>query len=132
MALDKQDDFDYDSGERKPRKLKKVQPDAKAKAEAKAAKEKPQSNDAPIGDASSTKLRLFVARIERLEEEKAALMADIKEVYAEAKSFGFDTKVLRKVIAQRKKDQAEVDEQQALFDLYWGAVEGYLEMEREA
>ncbi len=75
-----------------------------------------------IGGASREKLRQFVARIERLEEEKASLAADIKEVYAEAKSFAFDTKVLRKVISIRKQDRNEREEQEALLDLYLGVV----------
>jgi len=52
-------------------------------------------------------LRAIVTRIERLEEEKAALAADLREVYAEAKGNGFDTKVLRKIISLRKRDYAE-------------------------
>lgn len=75
-----------------------------------------------IGGASREKLRQFVARIERLEEEKSSLAADIKEVYAEAKSFGFDTKVLRKVISVRKQDRHEREEQEALLELYLGVV----------
>ena len=75
-----------------------------------------------IGAAAREQLKQFVARIERLEEEKASLMADIKEVYAEAKSFGYDTKVLRKVISLRKQDRNEREEQEALLELYLGAV----------
>jgi len=75
-----------------------------------------------IGGAAREQLKQFVARIERLEEEKAALAADIKEVYAEAKSFGYDTKVLRKVISLRKQDRHEREEQEALLELYLGAV----------
>ena len=75
-----------------------------------------------IGTAAREQLKQFVARIERLEEEKASLMADIKEVYAEAKSFGYDTKVLRKVISLRKQDRHEREEQEALLELYLGAV----------
>ncbi|MDF1847340.1 MAG: DUF2312 domain-containing protein [Parvibaculaceae bacterium] len=67
-------------------------------------------------------LRSFVERIERLEEEKAALAADIKEVYAEAKGNGFDTKVLRKVISLRKKDTAERQEEEAMLELYLHAL----------
>ncbi|MBG54083.1 MAG: DUF2312 domain-containing protein [Alphaproteobacteria bacterium] len=67
-------------------------------------------------------LRSFVERIERLEEEKAALSADIKEVYAEAKGNGFDTKVLRKVISIRKKDDAERQEEEAMLELYLHAL----------
>ncbi|PWR19459.1 DUF2312 domain-containing protein [Zavarzinia aquatilis] len=67
-------------------------------------------------------LRQFVARIERLEEEKAALAADIKEVYAEAKGNGFDTKVLRTVIRLRKIDKAERQEMDAILELYLEAL----------
>jgi len=67
-------------------------------------------------------LRSFIERIERLEEEKAALSADIKEVYAEAKGNGFDTKVMRKVISLRKKDTAERQEEEAMLELYLHAL----------
>jgi uncharacterized protein (UPF0335 family) len=68
------------------------------------------------------RLRAFVQRIERLEEEKAAMAADIREIYAEAKGDGFDTKVLRQVIKLRKLDKAEVQEQEALLELYLSAL----------
>ena len=71
-----------------------------------------------MGGATREKLRQFVARIERLEAEKAELAADIREVYAEVKAFGFDTKVLRKLISLRKQDADERAEQEALLDLY--------------
>ena len=67
-------------------------------------------------------LRAFVERIERMEEEKKAVAEDIKEIYAEAKGNGFDTKVLRKLIAIRKMDHAERLEQEALLDLYLVAL----------
>ena len=67
-------------------------------------------------------LRAFIERIERLEEEKAAIAGDIKEVYAEAKGNGFDTKVLRKIVSIRKKDQSERMEQEALLELYMSAL----------
>ncbi len=67
-------------------------------------------------------LRSIVERIERLEEEKAALAADIKEVYAEAKGNGFDTKILRKVVRLRKVDTAERQEEEALMDVYMAAL----------
>ena len=76
-----------------------------------------------MGEATREKLKQFIARIERLEAEKTELMADIREVYAEAKTFGFDTKILRKTIATRKMDRAEREEQEALLELYLGAVE---------
>lgn len=67
-------------------------------------------------------LRAFVERIERMEEEKAAIAADIKEIYAEAKGTGFDTKVLRKIVAIRKQDANERMEQEALLELYMAAL----------
>ncbi len=69
-------------------------------------------------------LRSIIERIERLEEEKKAIGDDIKDVYGEAKSNGFDTKVLRQVVRIRKLDQAERQEQEALLDLYLGALGG--------
>jgi uncharacterized protein (UPF0335 family) len=67
-------------------------------------------------------LKTIVQRIERLEEEKKTLMEDIKEVYAEAKANGYDVKVLRKVIAIRKRDLRERREEEAVLDLYLQAV----------
>ena len=67
-------------------------------------------------------LRSFVERIERLEEEKAALSADIREIYSEAKGTGFDTKVMRQVIRLRKLDRADRQEQEAILDLYLTAL----------
>lgn len=67
-------------------------------------------------------LRSFVERIERLNEEQAAIAADIKEVYAEAKGNGFDTKALRKLISLRKKDTAERQEEDAMIELYMHAM----------
>jgi uncharacterized protein (UPF0335 family) len=69
-------------------------------------------------------LRSFVDRIERMEEERAALTADIREIYSEAKGTGFDTKILRLVIRCRKLDKSDFQEQQSIFDLYWGALHG--------
>ena len=67
-------------------------------------------------------LRSFIERIERLEEERAALSADIKEVYSEAKGTGFDTKAMRAVIRLRKLDSADRQEQEAILDLYLSAL----------
>jgi uncharacterized protein (UPF0335 family) len=67
-------------------------------------------------------LRSFIERIERLEEEKAALSADIREVYSEAKGTGFDTKIMRQVVRMRKLDTAERQEQEAVLDLYLSAL----------
>jgi uncharacterized protein (UPF0335 family) len=67
-------------------------------------------------------IRSIVERIERLEEEKKTIAGDIKEVYAEAKANGFDTKILRKVISIRKKDRHEREEEEAVLDLYMQAL----------
>lgn len=68
------------------------------------------------------KLRQLVVKIERLEEEKKELSDDIKEVYAEAKALGFDTKAVRRVIRERKREAAEREEEQLVFDTYWNAA----------
>ena len=67
-------------------------------------------------------LRAIVERIERLEEEKGEVAEQIKEVFAEAKANGFDTKIIRKVISLRKKDAEERQEEEALLDLYLAAL----------
>lgn len=67
-------------------------------------------------------LRAFIERIERMESEKSEIAADIKSIYAEAKGNGFDTKILRKIVAIRKQDANERMEQDALLDLYMGAL----------
>ena len=74
------------------------------------------------GGVAQAQLRAIVERIERLEEEIKAIGDDIKEVYAEAKGNGFDTKVLRQVIRLRKQDRAERLEQEAILDLYMHAL----------
>jgi len=84
----------------------------------------PADQSEALGGAAREQIKAFVARIERLEEDKANLMADLKEVYAEAKSMGFDTKILRKVISLRKIDRRERQEADALLELYLGTVEG--------
>lgn len=76
-----------------------------------------------MGQATREKLRQFIARIERLEAEKAELAADIREVYAEVKTFGFDNKVLRKVVSLRKLEAHERAEQEALLDMYMEAID---------
>jgi len=67
-------------------------------------------------------LKALVERIERLEEEKAALAADIREVYAEAKGHGFDAKIIRQVVRIRRLDKADRQEQEAVLDLYLSAL----------
>ncbi|MCA9340414.1 MAG: DUF2312 domain-containing protein [Candidatus Saccharibacteria bacterium] len=80
-------------------------------------------------------LRQLIERIERLEEEKAGIGADIREVYAEAKGHGFDPKIMRKIIAIRKKDAADVEEENMLIDVYkaaLGMIPGFEEICDEA
>lgn len=70
----------------------------------------------------SNQLRTIVERIERLEEEKKTIADDVKEIYAEAKGNGYDTKIIRKLVALRKRDANEVAEEEAILDLYKQAV----------
>lgn len=76
----------------------------------------------PASEIAGDRLRSFIERIERLEEEKAALSADIREVFAEAKGNGFDTKIMRQIIKLRKLEQADRREQEELLDLYKKAI----------
>ena len=78
---------------------------------------------AEVGGIAAERLRSFIERIERLEEEKAALAADIREVYAEAKSTGFDVKTMRQVIRLRKMDRDDRQAQEHLLDLYKRALD---------
>jgi uncharacterized protein (UPF0335 family) len=74
------------------------------------------------GGIAADRLRSIVDRIERLEEERKALGSDIKDIYAEAKSAGFDVKVLRQLIRIRKQEPAEVEEQETMLDVYRRAL----------
>jgi uncharacterized protein (UPF0335 family) len=74
--------------------------------------------------AAQSRLKSFIERIERLEEDKAAIAGDLKEVFAEAKGEGFDTKILRKVVRLRKQDKVKRQEEEALIDLYLSAIGG--------
>ena len=80
-----------------------------------------------VGGVAGDQLRSYIERIERLEEEKKATADDIKEVFAEAKGNGFDTKIMRQVVRLRKMDRAEFQEQEAMLDIYMhalGMIEG--------
>ena len=84
-------------------------------------------NDAPgpghnTGGIAADRLRSIVDCIERLEEERKAIGSDIKDIYTEAKSTGFDVKVLRKLIQIRRQEAAEVEEQETLLDVYRHAM----------
>lgn len=78
---------------------------------------------ATTGNIAAEKLKSFVERIERLEAEKTELAGDIREVYAEAKGNGFDTKIMRQVIRLRKMEVADRREQDELLDLYRRALD---------
>lgn len=71
---------------------------------------------------AANQLRAFIERVERLEEEKKAIADDIREVYAEMKGTGFDTKAVRAIINLRKQDQAERQEHESIVDLYKSAL----------
>jgi uncharacterized protein (UPF0335 family) len=79
-------------------------------------------HETEVGGIAADRLRSIIERVERLEEERKALANDIKDVFTEAKSAGFDVKVVRQIIAIRKQDAADVEEQEALRDLYRQAL----------
>lgn len=78
--------------------------------------------DVEAGGIAADALKSFIERIERLEEEKKALADDIKDIYAEAKSTGFDVKIMRQIIRLRKLDENDRQEQEALLDVYTHAL----------
>lgn len=89
--------------------------------------EKKTMSDFTMADAATTgvaaeELKQFVERIERLEEEKAGIAGDIKEVFAELKGRGFDSKAVRQILRIRKKDHAERQEEEAILELYMQAL----------
>ena len=75
-----------------------------------------------VGGVAGDQLRSYIERIEKLEEEKAALAVDVREVFAEAKANGFETKTMRQVIKLRKMDHSERDEAEHMLDLYKRAL----------
>lgn len=75
-----------------------------------------------LGGNAQTQLRSIVERVERLEEDKAGVMGDLKEVYGEAKGNGLDVKIIRKVVRLRKQDRAKRAEEEAILDLYMSAI----------
>jgi uncharacterized protein (UPF0335 family) len=75
-----------------------------------------------ISSAGAGQIKAIIERIERLEEEKRQIAADIKDVYAEAKANGFDTKILRKVVTLRRQDADERREQEAILETYLNAL----------
>lgn len=75
-----------------------------------------------VGGIAAEQLRAIIDRIERLTEEKVALLEDIKDVYNEAGSNGFDKKILKKIVALRARDRNEVDEENSLLEVYCRAL----------
>ncbi len=82
-----------------------------------------EENSNDVGGIAADRLRSLIERIERLEEEKAAIGSDIRDVYAEAKSAGFDVKIMRAIIKLRKMNAADRDEQEYLLDVYKKALD---------
>lgn len=75
-----------------------------------------------VGGIDSTRLNSLIERIERLEEEKKGISSDIRDIYAEAKSVGFDVKIMKAIIKLRKMNQADRDEQEFLLETYRKAL----------
>lgn len=87
--------------------------------------EKQDSGDAGtanVGGVSGERLKSFIERIERLEEEKSAIADDIKDVYSEAKATGFEPKIMRKIVSLRKMDTEKRREENELIDIYKSAI----------
>ena len=83
---------------------------------------KPGRNSGKVTNVAMERVKSFVDRLERMEEERKAIGDDIKDVYAEAKGNGFDTKVLRKIVSIRKQDANERKEQEEVLSLYLQAL----------
>ena len=81
-----------------------------------------ESDESLENKSKDDRLKSFIERVERLEEEKSNILADIKEVYAEAKSIGYDPKIMRKILIIRKMDIEVRLEQEALLDTYRNAL----------
>jgi len=75
-----------------------------------------------VGGVAGDRLRSFIERVERLEEERATIAVDIREVYAEAKAVGFDPKIMRQIVRLRKMESADRQEQEALLETYKAAL----------
>ncbi len=80
------------------------------------------SEAADVGGVSGTRLKSFIERVERLEEEKRAIAEDVKDVYGEAKATGFDPKIMRKIVSLRKMNLEKRREEQELLELYMSAI----------
>nr|DAH13517.1 MAG TPA: hypothetical protein [Caudoviricetes sp.] len=81
------------------------------------------SENTEVGGIATDRLRSLIERIERLEEEKKGIQSDIRDIFAEAKSAGFDIKIMRIVLKLRKMNAADRDEQEALTDTYRRALD---------
>jgi uncharacterized protein (UPF0335 family) len=81
-----------------------------------------KAQKASNSDISGNRLKSFIERVERLEEEKKALSEDIRDVYAEAKGTGFEPKIMRKIVSLRKSNLEKRREEQELLDLYMSAI----------
>jgi uncharacterized protein (UPF0335 family) len=81
-----------------------------------------QPSDTEVGGIAADRLRSIIERIERLEEERKALASDVKDIFAEAKSAGFDVAVVREILRIRKQEPADVEERETLLDLYRRAL----------
>lgn len=81
-----------------------------------------QKEDSNVTDISGNRLKSFIERVERLEEEKKALAEDIRDVYSEAKGTGFEPKIMRKIVSLRKANLEKRREEQELLDLYMAAI----------
>lgn len=81
-----------------------------------------EQNTSQIGRIAADALRQFIDRIENLEAERKALAADVKDVYGQCKSHGFDIKIVRKIVSLRKKDRQEREEEDQILDLYLAAI----------
>lgn len=82
----------------------------------------PASTPSSVGGVSGERLIQLIERVERLEEEKAGLADDIRDVYAEAKSAGYETKIMRQIVKLRKMDRQKRQEQEELLELYKSAI----------
>lgn len=82
----------------------------------------PEESKTEIGGLATDRLRSIIERVERLEGERKAIAGDIKDIMAEAKSAGFDVKTIRRIIALRKQEPAEVEEAELLLDTYRRAL----------
>ena len=80
------------------------------------------NSGAAEGGIAADRLRSIIERVERLDEERKALQGDIKDIFSEAKSAGFDVKVVKQIIRMRKQEPAEVEEQETLLDIYRRAL----------